>query len=114
MPWKKWFRVCPVLIPFWRVLIPHTLSNSKAPMFVFTSVGVILRDAIGWCDRKLAAPMAGATPGMTCDEPRLMVRSRARPNSFPEGRILIWIKTTSLAMGFHLLIRVSGASIWRT
>ena len=28
--------------------------------------------------------------------------------------LLIWIKTTSLATGFHLLIRVSGVIIWRT
>ena len=28
-------------------------------------------------------PMAGAAPGMTCDEPRLTVRSERAPTSFP-------------------------------
>jgi hypothetical protein len=30
----------------------------------------------------------------------------------PWRGLLIWIKTTSLAKGFHLLIRVRGVNIW--
>jgi hypothetical protein len=46
--------------------------------------------------------------------PGSVERGPAKVGAVHFGMVLIWIKTISLATGFHLLIRVSGVSIWRT